>query len=226
MGAGSAERTFSFVDLAGFSALTEVHGDDHAVAVLDRFAILAAQPMSAGDELIKSIGDAVMFASPDPASAVGLFGRLWRRCRAEQNFPLPRTGAHHGRAIARGGDYFGAAVNLATRVASLAGGGTLLATGTVTDAARAAGLDVVELGHRRFRNMAQPVSVFEILVEPGDDWQTVDPVCRMQVAAGRAAGSLVGGGRRFWFCSLACASAFATNPASYLCDSVLEPVES
>ena len=197
-----------------------------ATITLSRFAILAAQAMSAGDELVKSIGDAVMFASPDPASAVGLLGRLWRRCRAEQNFPLPRTGAHHGRAIARGGDYFGAAVNLATRVASLAGGGTLLATGTVTDAARAAGLDVVELGHRRFRNMAQPVSVFEILVEPGDDWQTVDPVCRMRVAADRAAGSLVLGGRRSWFCSLACAGAFATNPESYLCGGDLEPVES
>lgn len=112
----------AFVDLAGFSALTEAHGDHDAVAVVDRFAELSRAALSSGDELVKSVGDAARFASPDPAAAVALLQRVWRACAAECWFPLPRAGVHRGNAIARGGDYFGRAVNLSARVAGHAGG--------------------------------------------------------------------------------------------------------
>jgi len=70
VGAETVERTFSFVDLAGFTALTEAHGDLDAVDLLDRFISLARDSLSAGDELVKSIGDAVMLATPGPGAAV------------------------------------------------------------------------------------------------------------------------------------------------------------
>lgn len=43
------EATFGFIDLAGFTALTEAHGDEEAVALVGRFESLAASAMSAGD---------------------------------------------------------------------------------------------------------------------------------------------------------------------------------
>ena len=79
VGAEKVERTFSFVDLAGFTALTEAHGDLDAADLLGRFIGLARASLSAGDELVKSIGDAVMLASPGPAAAAAaLAGRLPR----------------------------------------------------------------------------------------------------------------------------------------------------
>ena len=50
--------TFAFADLAGFSALTEAHGDDEAAGLIDRFESSANDSLVEGDRLVKSIGDA------------------------------------------------------------------------------------------------------------------------------------------------------------------------
>ena len=216
MGAEVVERTFSFVDLAGFTALTEAHGDLDAVELLDRFLGLARESLSAGDELVKSIGDAVMLASPGPGAAVAALAGLWERCAEASGFLLPRAGAHHGRAVSRDGDYIGATVNLAARVAGHAGGGQLMVTSAVARAARASGLDVAELGPRRLRNLPEPVELFEIRLGASEPSGTIDPVCRMRVEPRFAAGSLCHAGQRFWFCSMPCAAAFAADPNRYL----------
>lgn len=215
MTAAVVDRTFAFVDLAGFTALTEAHGDHHAVSLLDRFQDVVGWELSAGDELVKSIGDAVMVACPTPQAAIILLERLWRSCAAEADLPLPRAGAHHGPAVAKGADYLGAAVNLAARVAGHAGGGELIATSAVADAARRRDLEVADLGERRLRNLAEPVRLFEILLADVALGEAIDPVCRMRVVPERAAGTLLHRGDRFWFCSLACAARFAADPTAY-----------
>jgi len=216
VGAETVERTFSFVDLAAFTALTEAHGDLDAVDLLDHFVGLARQSLSAGDELVKSIGDAVMLASPGPGAAVAALAGLWERCSETSGFLLPRAGAHHGPAISRDGDYLGGTVNLAARVAGHAGGGQVLATSAVADAARASGFQVAELGPRQLRNVAAPVELFEIRLGASEPSDAIDPVCRMRVRQELAAGSLCHDGQRFWFCSMPCVAAFAADPGRYL----------
>jgi len=141
---------------------------------------------------------------------------LLERCSEATGFPLLRAGAHHGPAVHRDGDYLGAAVNLAARVAGLAGGGQVLATAAVADAARARGIEVSGLGSRRLRNLAQPVELFEIVLSGEERSGTIDPVCRMRVEPEHAPGSLSHVGQRFWFCSASCVAAFATDPDRYL----------
>lgn len=216
VGAEMAERTFSFVDLAGFTALTEAHGDLDAVDLLDRFAGLARASLSAEDELVKTIGDAVMLASPGPAAAVAVLAGLWERCSETPGFLLPRAGAHHGPALSRDGDYLGATVNLAARVAGQAGSGQVLVTSAVAGTARESGLDVAELGPHRLHNVSEPVELFEIRLGASEACDTIDPVCRMRVKSVSAAGSLSHAGQRFWFCSMTCVAAFAADPGRYL----------
>jgi class 3 adenylate cyclase/YHS domain-containing protein len=210
------ELTFSFVDLAGFTALTEAHGDLDAVDLLDRFIGLARDSLSVGDELVKSIGDAVMLASPGPGAAVAALAGLWERCSETSGFLLPRAGAHHGPAISRDGDYLGATVNLAARVTAHASGGQVLVTSAVAIAARAAGFEVAELGAHWLRNLAAPIELFEIRLGASQPSDAIDPVCRMRVEPKLAAGSLCHEGQRFWFCSMPCVAAFAANPSRYL----------
>ena len=205
------EATFGFVDLAGFTALTEAHGDSEAVALLDRFEAITAAALGSGDRLVKTIGDAVMVAFPDPTSGVEAIGRLFTAI-AETDLPIGRAGLHHGSAILRAGDYLGASVNLTARIAGQAHGGQLLATTEVADAARHLGITVVDLGCFELRNIAQPVELFQLDVCPAAAGNTVDPVCRMQVARSNAAGRLRHRDRDYWFCSLRCASAFAADP--------------
>src|SRR5262249_54396791 len=104
---------------------------------------------------------------------------------------LPRAGAHHGPAISRDGDYLGATVNLAARVAGHAGGGQILVTSGVARAASDTGFEVARLGPHRLHNVTAPVELFEIRFDASDPPGTIDPVCRMRVephlAAGRCA---------------------------------------
>ena len=83
----------------------------------------------------------------------------------------------------RGGEYFGTPLNVTARVTAHARAGQLLCTAPIATAAR--GLEGVELralGPVRFKNVAGPVEVFEVValgeaVVPA----AIDPVCRMQV---------------------------------------------
>jgi len=206
------EATFGFVDLAGFTALTEAHGDSEAVALLDRFEAITTEALGTGDRLVKTIGDAVMVAFPDPAAAIMALGKLFAVAMAEPGLPVLRAGLHHGSAIERGGDYLGASVNLAARVTGQAHGGQVLATLEVADVARRSGVTVVDLGTFELRNIAQPVELFELEVCPAAAGTAIDPVCRMQVARADAAGRLRHRNRDYWFCSLRCVAAFAADP--------------
>ena len=109
----TVEATFVFADIAGFTALTEAHGDHDAAALVADFcrSVRAELPASGGTE-VKTIGDAVMLTIPDPAAAIRLGLRITHELMRGHGAPAVRVGLHHGPAIERDGDYFGAAVNL------------------------------------------------------------------------------------------------------------------
>ncbi len=207
--------TFAMIDLAGFTALTESHGDAQAADLATGFAEIAQDSLDPGDRLVKSIGDAVLLASPTPVGGVELVQRILAQCTRQDGFLTTRTGIHAGPAVARGDDFFGAAVNLTARLASHASGGQILSTTPVAQAARTLGFTSRELGSVEFRNVAGAVGVHEL--ELGLDievTESIDPVCRMRVAHHQAAGFLRHQGVDHWFCSLACARRFASEHTS------------
>lgn len=209
------DSTFGFVDLAGFTALTDAHGDREAVALVDRFEAAASAALSADDQLVKTVGDAVMLRFATIANAITGTAAIFGRCTSEAGFPVLRAGLHHGPAIARGDDWFGATVNLAARVAAQARGGQLLATAQVARTARQSGVTVTGLGLCRLRNVTAPVELFDISVGAPVAGTVIDPVCRMQVQIAAATGTLRHNGTDWWFCSMDCAAAFATAPDRY-----------
>ncbi len=211
------ERTIVFVDLAGFTALTETHGDEQAADLVEQFVSLTREALGPEDRLIKSIGDAVMLTAATPGAALESLGRLLEGCYATADFPLPRAGLHHGPVAERGGDVFGSAVNLAARITGQASGGQVLGTLPIAAAARVADLPVVNLGHIQLRNIAAPVEHFNIaLADAQTQSYAVDPVCRMRVDPAHAAGRLRYADTDWWFCSLACAARFAQAPEQSL----------
>lgn len=215
----SEARTIAFVDLAGFTALTEAHGDAAAVDLVDAFTDVATDAVEgAGAELVKTVGDAVIIAAPDPGTAVDAVRRLFEACYATDSFPEPRAGLHHGPVVDRGGDYFGGTVNLAARVASRAGSGQALATAGVADAARGAGIDAVEFGAQAFRNVLEPVEVWALELCPIHVDLSIDPVCHMRVSCQAAVGRVRRAGSEHWLCSLDCLRAFAADPDRYLAE--------
>ena len=73
------QATICFVDLEGFTALTEQHGDEDAAGLATRFAKLTRSVLGPRDHLIKTIGDAVLVTSPDPAAALTWVEKLLTR---------------------------------------------------------------------------------------------------------------------------------------------------
>ena len=208
--------TFAFVDLAGFTALTEVHGDLEAADLVDQFTELTLHALRDDGRLVKTIGDAVMVVFDDPAPAVAALARLMSAVDARAGFPILRTGIHHGPAVERGGDYIGASVNLAARIAERARGGQALTTASVAAAARSAGFDVVELGTFDLRHVSEPVNLFEVRLGPPESGGSIDPVCRMWVEREGAAGRIRHEGNEYLFCSLSCAGSFASEPERFV----------
>ena len=96
MNAGSsdagAEATFTFVDLAGFTALTETHGDAAAASLVERFSDLVATATKTDARLVSIVGDGAFLVSDDPASALRMVGRLVELAQLEPNFPELRAG--------------------------------------------------------------------------------------------------------------------------------------
>ena len=125
-----------------------------------------------------------------------------------------RVGLHYGTAVEREGDYFGATVNLAARVSSLAAGGEVLMTGQTAVLPDLDGVVYESRGKHGLRNVAEPVEIFAALraSDVGADELPIDPVCRMAVDPGRAAGRLTYEGTVYYFCSLPCAGHFASYP--------------
>ncbi len=210
-----AEMTFAFVDLAGFTALTEAHGDTDAAALIERFEQLTRDSLTGGGHLVKTIGDAVMLVFATSDAALDGVAHLVQACVAEPGFPLPRAGLHQGTAIERDGDYIGGSVNLAARVAGQAHGGQVVATEAIAQAARQQDIRVVELGAFDLRNLSAPVELFELELCPIAAGSVVDPVCRMQWQRADAIGRLRHHDHDYWFCSLACAARFANDPDHY-----------
>ena len=207
------ECTFGFIDLEGFTTLTEAKGDEGAARIATKFARLTQSVLGPGDRLVKTLGDAVLVTSPDAASGIALVERLLTEAAADVRMPSLRAGLHHGSAVEKDGDVFGAAVNLAARVAAEAHAGEVLGTESIAAAARTVGIPVAELGAVSLKNVRGKIELFQLALVVGVTETPVDPVCRTQVDRRTAVGRLSYGAVDYWFCSLTCAAAFASNPA-------------
>ena len=210
--------TFLFADLAGFTALTEAHGDEEAADLVGTFCSDVRLVVGGSGSVVKNIGDAVMVRIPEARDAIRAGLRSASEAAGGHGAPAVRVGMHHGRAVERDGDWFGATVNVAARVAALASAGEVLLTVATSDAA--GDLEDVRFakhGSHKLRNVAEQVEVLRAIAVAEEFARLeIDPVCRMAVDPSQAAGKLEYGGREHLFCSLGCAGRFAADPERYL----------
>jgi adenylate cyclase len=110
-----------FVDLVRFTALTEQVDEGDLDRLVARFEDLAHETVTSHNgRVVKMIGDSVMFVADDPASAVAVAADLVEMYEADELLPPARAGLAWGPVLARGGDYFGPVVNLASRIVDVA----------------------------------------------------------------------------------------------------------
>jgi adenylate cyclase len=215
----SPAQTFLFADLAGFTALTEAHGDEEAADLAAEFCDWVRELLADhGAEEVKTLGDAMMICVDQPADAIELGIRIVEELGTRPQFPIVRVGMHTGTAVERGGDWFGSTVNVAARIAGAAGGNdVLLSEATYEAAGEPDDVDLERRGERRFKNVNEPVTIYAAArAGAGSEEMPIDPVCRMAVEPAKSAGRLRHGGKTYFFCSLTCAEKFARDPRGYV----------
>jgi adenylate cyclase len=127
--------TFVFVDLAGYTTLTEAHGDELAAHVATEFQrAMTGLSRLHGAWHVKSMGDGAMIWAPDAARAVALAGDTLDEVGGRGDLLPVRIGIDTGPAVMCGWDWYGSTVNVAARLANEAGANEAL----VSAASRAA----------------------------------------------------------------------------------------
>src|SRR6201987_1970928 len=154
-GPPSGVVTFLFTDVEGSTRRWEADADAMRAALATHDEVLRSAIEAHGGFLFKHTGDGVCAAFSSPRSAVdaAVAGQL--------KLELPvRMGLATGEAELRDGDYFGAVLSRAARVMAAGHGGQILIAEST--AGLLTGVDLLDLGPRRLRDVPMPVGVFQV----------------------------------------------------------------
>lgn len=163
-----------FTDIVGFTQLTDLYGDDVAIELLTRQDRLVHDVLPPGGRVVKELGDGLLMWFDDARAAIDTSLTMQERFDCETSsggVPLwVRIGIHWGCPKTRGDDIIGRDVNLASRIAGLAGPGEVLCSSTAVDAARAAGdgwdVRFEQLGPVFVKGIAEPIQLLRVVRWP------------------------------------------------------------
>src|ERR1700689_3846758 len=153
--APSGVVTFLFTDVEGSTRRWEADAEAMRVALAAHDEVLRTAIETHGGWLFKHTGDGVCATFASPRSAVDA------AVAAQRALELPvRMGLSTGEAQLRDGDYFGAVFNRAARVMAAGHGGQILLADST--AGLLSGIDLMDLGPRRLRDLPSPVQGFQV----------------------------------------------------------------
>jgi adenylate cyclase len=153
----------AFLDLTGYTAVAEEHGDQAAAELASGLAGVVNQAAQAHDgRAVKWLGDGVMFHFTDPGRAI--LAALDLIEQTEQAIRVPaRMGINAGTVIAQEGDYFGSTVNIAARIADYAQPHEVLVTEDTRQVAHADGVEFELIGDVPLKGVSQSVRLHRVL---------------------------------------------------------------
>jgi len=179
-------RNFAFVDVSGFTALTELEGDERAVDVLTAFRALLRDICSRrGVRIAKWLGDGVMLVCVDTRPLLETILEL-HHVVGEISGPVQtvsiRSGITSGDVILmEGDDYVGHCVNVAARLCDLAPGGEALADPSVLPHLPNWGVAHAET-HVALKGVENPVQASSIRMAPPGEDGSFDPICGLPMS--------------------------------------------
>lgn len=149
-----------FLDITGYTRLTQERGDKAAVALADELARLVQRTSAEFDgRPVKWLGDGVMFWFRDPGPAVMAALNMVDGVSAA-GLPPAHVGLHAGPVVVQEGDYYGQTVNLASRIGEYARPGEVLVSKEVIDASPATTAVFTGIGPVELKGIAAAVQIY------------------------------------------------------------------
>jgi len=150
----------AFMDLSGFTRLTEQSGDEAAAELATKLRDLVTETSQLyGGRVVKLLGDGVMFYFSAPGLAVACAVDLVERV-ADLGLPPARVGVQAGPVVFRDGDYFGRTVNVASRIVNYARPREVLVGEEVAAHDPPPGVAYRDVGPTMLKGLREPVRVF------------------------------------------------------------------
>jgi adenylate cyclase len=151
----------AFLDLSGYTKLTEERGDRAAAELAGRLVEIVHEfAHRRGGRPVKLLGDGVMFHFPEPAQGVWCGLELVDRI-PEVGLPRARVGLHSGPVVFKDGDYFGRTVNIAARIGDYARPGEVLVSDqVVADVDRLEGVRFEPVGPVSLKGLSAPITLY------------------------------------------------------------------
>jgi class 3 adenylate cyclase/YHS domain-containing protein len=210
-------RSFAFVDVSGFTALTEHEGDEHAVEVITGFRALLREICSRrGVRIAKWLGDGVMLVCVETRPLLATILELHHVVRevstAVQTVSI-RSGSTSGDVILmEGDDYIGHCVNVAARLCDLAQGGEALAAPSVMGELPRWGTVLIQK-EISLRGVEKPVATSSIGMAPIVARRHFDPICGLPMSEETAEETgVTRHGSVAFFCSPGCLDTWQRRP--------------
>jgi adenylate cyclase len=150
-----------FLDLSGFTRLTEERGDEAAAEMAATLGKLVQRgSQERGGRPVKWLGDGVMVFFSEPAAAVHFALEMGEDIPAA-DLPPAHVGIDAGPVIFQDGDYFGRTVNVAARIAAYAGAGQVVVSEDVLQVTADPDVAFVEIGPVELKGVSRPVRLHE-----------------------------------------------------------------
>ena len=151
----------AFLDLTGYTKLTEERGDRAAAELAGRLVEMVHEfAHRHGGRPVKLLGDGVMFHFPEPGQAVRCGLELADRI-PRVGLPQARVGLHSGPVVFQDGDYFGGTVNIAARITDYARPGEVLVSDqVVADTDRLEAVRFEPVGPVSLKGLSAPITLF------------------------------------------------------------------
>jgi len=211
------DASFLITDLAGYTSLTEVHGDLSAADLVSRYIEIVKESLEEDTALVEQIGDEVLITSSNPESILKTAINIFNKTENEPNFPSIHIGLHAGKVIKRDGRYFGNTLNLTSRICSYSRGGQLLCSREIVEFVQDTGkYNFIKLGDIRFKNVTNPIAVYEIIIKSNKNNLSIDPICKMQVDIDNPPSKIPYKDKTYFFCSYECSKKFINNPEDFI----------
>jgi len=149
-----------FLDLTGYTRLTQERGDQAAADLAARLAGLVRRSAQEHEGTpVKWLGDGVMFYFREPGAGV-LAAVEMVEVVGRQGLPPAHVGIHAGPVVFQDGDYFGRTVNLAARIGEYARPGEVLVSQEVVDAAGGGPVRFTEVGPVELKGVPWPLRLY------------------------------------------------------------------
>jgi adenylate cyclase len=162
----ASETAICFADMVGFTKLGERVDVSELGLIASRLEEMATAVAEPPVRVVKLIGDAAMLVSQEAEPLTDAALRLVDAADQEgEEFPQLRAGIAFGPTLGRGGDYYGRAVNLSSRITGVARPGSVLADGAAKEAADGA-FHYSFAGERRLKGIEGRVRLFRVRREP------------------------------------------------------------